>query len=274
MVRSLTLFLALIAGLSLFYVANFAKAQGNVSMEELQAQCHGKGTVRQGSDGLWYCFLKKSAAAKIQADLARRAGESCRWLEQNGKHTPESRRACNQIGYQKERQDQKANTGQGTPTPEQATLPQQGAPTSQPRPSTSTTAVGDDQALCRERQGAASIAACTRLMSSNSTTGNERASLYALRGSAYRNERDYDRAIADFTEVIEILRSSASPDLVAAAYVTRATTYASNGSLQNALADYRNALALDSANAQAAEAIKQLAGNGTNESGPETYRRD
>jgi len=115
----------------------------------------------------------------------------------------------------------------------------------------------DDQNTCAERQGEQSIAACTRVISSGQIEGNDLATIYALRGTTYRNSGDYEHAIADFTQTIELLQKSAPADVVASAYVTRASAYSLKDDLKSALADYRSALALDMRNEQAAEGIRR-----------------
>jgi hypothetical protein len=59
------------------------KAQ-NATMEQLTAQCQGKGTVRQGPDGLYYCYLTKAGIAQTNAE-GWRAG--CQALERAGRLT-------------------------------------------------------------------------------------------------------------------------------------------------------------------------------------------
>jgi len=112
--------------------------------------------------------------------------------------------------------------------------------------------------MCAERAGAASIAACTRVISSGKLDRAGLAMTYALRGAAHRNGSEYELALADFTQTITLLEGTARPEVVASAYVTRAAVYALKGDVETALQDYRKALALDGKNAQAAEGIRQV----------------
>src|SRR5262249_5117295 len=111
-----------------------------------------------------------------------------------------------------------------------------------------TAALADDQETCRERAGARSIAACSRVISGGTVRGAELAALHTLRGSLYRDVGSHDRAIADFTQAIALLKDLASDEGIAAAYLTRAAAYIAKGDLQGALADYRAAAALDANN--------------------------
>src|SRR5262245_8346771 len=115
----------------------------------------------------------------------------------------------------------------------------------------------NDELTCSDRKGQLSIDACTRLISSGRFDSKELARTYAIRGMTYRDGADYDRAIADFTQVIQLLEKSSSTDVVAAAYVVRANAHVLKGDLQKALADYRRAAVLDDKNAEATEGLRQ-----------------
>src|SRR5262249_1883706 len=84
--------------------------------------------------------------------------------------------------------------------------------------------------------------------SGGTVRGAELAALHTLRGSLYRDVGSHDRAIADFTQAIALLKDLASDEGIAAAYLTRAAAYIAKGDLQGALADYRAAAALDASN--------------------------
>jgi tetratricopeptide (TPR) repeat protein len=116
----------------------------------------------------------------------------------------------------------------------------------------------NDQDVCAQRQGDKSIAACSRLISSGRLDGSQLTIIYALRGAAYRNKGDYDSAIADFTQTIELFQKDASNNVVADAYVVRANAYSLTGDSGNALADYHAALKLSPGNQQAADGILKL----------------
>src|SRR5215468_3408886 len=49
-----------------------------------------------------------------------------------------------------------------------------------------------------------SIAACARVIADDSETAANRAVAYKNRGNAYYNKKDYDRAIADYSEAIKL----------------------------------------------------------------------
>ncbi len=115
----------------------------------------------------------------------------------------------------------------------------------------------DDRGTCSERQGTRSIAACTRLISSGRLDAGDQAEIYALRGTAYRDNGQYDLAIADFTQVIQLSEKFASSDVVASAYVVRGSAYSLKGDLEKALADYRAALTLNPNNEQVVDEIKR-----------------
>jgi tetratricopeptide (TPR) repeat protein len=61
---------------------------------------------------------------------------------------------------------------------------------------------------------------------------------YIDRGNAYVVKGEYDRAIADYTEAIEL-----DPDYTA--YYNRGTTYLKKGELDRAISDYTNAIRLN-----------------------------
>ena len=123
---------------------------------------------------------------------------------------------------------------------------------------TSPAANADDRDVCLQRDGAQSINSCGRIIATGQLTGKDLATIYVLRASAYRSNQQYDRAISDITRAIELLTATASKDVVASAYVTRAAIYGLSGDPTKALTDYQQALAFDGTNAQAAEAVKSL----------------
>ena len=121
-----------------------------------------------------------------------------------------------------------------------------------------TSALAGERDVCAESTGERSIAACTQLIVSGRTTGSELGEVYLARANARRDSRDYDRAIADFTQAIQFMRISAPPAVLASVYVARAGAYALNGGLDNALADYQQALVVDATNEAAAEGVKRI----------------
>src|SRR5207253_1816182 len=67
---------------------------------------------------------------------------------------------------------------------------------------------------------------------------------------------DYDRSIADYTQAIDLLKRTATADVIASAYVTRAAVYSLKADFANALADYRTAFEIDKSNDLALDRIK------------------
>jgi tetratricopeptide (TPR) repeat protein len=118
-------------------------------------------------------------------------------------------------------------------------------------------AAAQDRDLCSQRDGARSIDACSRLIENGQLAGKDLATIYALRATIYRINRQYDQAIADITHAIALLKDTASNQILSAAYVMRGSIFSLKGDLQNAIDDYRNAVTLDSDNIQAAEALAQ-----------------
>jgi len=119
-------------------------------------------------------------------------------------------------------------------------------------------AAADDHPTCLERDGERSIAACTRVIEAESLVGKDLATIYVVRATMYRSTGKYDLAIDDLTRAIDLLKSAAPNEVVASAFVTRGSVYALKGETAKAAADYRQALALDSANTQAAADLKNV----------------
>jgi tetratricopeptide (TPR) repeat protein len=89
------------------------------------------------------------------------------------------------------------------------------------------------------------IAACTRIVQDRGESNSNRAISYLNRGDAYYFRRDYDRAIADYTEAIRIdPKNSAS-------FNSRANAYSGKGDRDRAIADYDEAIRLNPKNADA-----------------------
>ena len=99
----------------------------------------------------------------------------------------------------------------------------------------------DDRSVCFNANTApdTAIEACGRMISSGQPKGFDLASAYAWRGSAYRIKGDYDRAIADTTDAIQL-----DPKLVHA-YVNRGFAYNRKGYYDRAIAAYTEAIRLD-----------------------------
>ena len=100
--------------------------------------------------------------------------------------------------------------------------------------------VRTDQSVeaCFGDQGEAAIAACTHAIRSGRFTGNELATIYDNRAIELRQRGDYDNAIADYSEALRI-----NSDLTGA-YTGRGLAYEGKADVENAKADYRKALTL------------------------------
>jgi tetratricopeptide (TPR) repeat protein len=98
----------------------------------------------------------------------------------------------------------------------------------------------DDAATCRTWTGEEALAACTRMITSNTLRGGDLAQAYLWRGITHsRNTGDWDRAIADFNEAIKLGTRDAG------AYAGRAGAYMRKGEIDRALPDLNQGLALD-----------------------------
>jgi tetratricopeptide (TPR) repeat protein len=98
-------------------------------------------------------------------------------------------------------------------------------------------AVADDRADCRATGAPdAAIAACTRLIGAGHIQGSQLADLFAARGRAHRVQADLDRAIADFDEAIRL-------DSARAFFLElRGNVWFERRDYQRAIADYDRAL--------------------------------
>ena len=87
------------------------------------------------------------------------------------------------------------------------------------------------------------IPACTRMIEgAQADTPHDRAVLYYDRGIAYKNEKQFDRALADYSDAIKL------DPKYAHAYLNRALVYASNGDYARSIADSSAAIKLDPTN--------------------------
>jgi tetratricopeptide (TPR) repeat protein len=89
------------------------------------------------------------------------------------------------------------------------------------------------------------IAACTAVIRSGIPNDKELAALFNYRGVAYKAKGDLDNAIADYTEAIR-----RDPDY-AAAYNSRGIAYKAKGDVDKAIADYDQAIRLNPGSAPA-----------------------
>jgi lipoprotein NlpI len=113
-------------------------------------------------------------------------------------------------------------------------------------PVTMSRAVADDAETCEKASGDEAIAACTRAINSGRWSGADLAWAYNNRGYAYQAKGDNDRAIADYTQAIQI-----NPKYMYA-YFDRGLANLFAGALPKALADLNQASALNPKYAYAA----------------------
>ena len=83
------------------------------------------------------------------------------------------------------------------------------------------------------------IAGCTLVILSGRESQRNLASAYFNRGIAYKNKADFDRAIADYTQAIQLNPKDAKP------HVNRGNAYSDKGDFDRAIADYNEAIQLD-----------------------------
>jgi tetratricopeptide (TPR) repeat protein len=83
------------------------------------------------------------------------------------------------------------------------------------------------------------IADCTRILQDRAETTGNRVGAYINRAIAYKAKGDLDRAIADYTEAIRL------DTKYAVAYYNRAIAYKAKGNLDRAIADYNQAIRLN-----------------------------
>jgi tetratricopeptide (TPR) repeat protein len=104
----------------------------------------------------------------------------------------------------------------------------------------STPAAANDRNTCDHSSGEPAIAACTRLIRSGGMTAKNLALTYSNRGLEYFQDRQYDRAIADYDQALGLQRS-------ALVLSNRALAYARMDQFDLALLDYAEAIRLDPA---------------------------
>ena len=97
----------------------------------------------------------------------------------------------------------------------------------------------DDTATCNNASGDESIAACTRVISSDKFKGNNLAITLNNRGNAYHGKGDRDRAIADYSEAIRVDPKHPT------SYNYRGNSYFEKGNYDSAIADYTEAIRLN-----------------------------
>ena len=95
----------------------------------------------------------------------------------------------------------------------------------------------NDSDVCFKSSGQKAIAACTRRI--GQAKGNNLAIVYHSRGYEYLQLRQFDMAIADFTQSIRVNPSYLDP------YVNRCLCYRATGDFEKAVADANSALRID-----------------------------
>ena len=82
---------------------------------------------------------------------------------------------------------------------------------------------------------------------------------YRVRGVAYKGKKDYDRAIADLTHVIELETEKKTPFGIGYRYYIRSLVYSDMGDYERAIADLTQSLKLDPNHCAREAAQKALA---------------
>lgn len=100
---------------------------------------------------------------------------------------------------------------------------------------------------CQSKDPAAAVAACGGIAADATETTQNRANAYGLRASAYLQQGDLDRAIADYSEALKLTPRNIG------AYVSRALAYLRKGDKDRAILDYSIANKLDG------DAVAQIA---------------
>ncbi len=94
--------------------------------------------------------------------------------------------------------------------------------------------------------------ACTQIISQKEWSDEVRRYAYLSRGVAYAKKRDNEKAIADFTQAIQL-----KPEF-SQAIAARGGAYEQNGDKEKAIADYRAALKIDPSNRFAEKGLERL----------------
>lgn len=92
---------------------------------------------------------------------------------------------------------------------------------------------------CAEGNLDRQIAGCTRIIQDKSATTRERFISFYNRGNAYRDKFDYDQALADYSEAIELDPKQAF------AHNNRGIVHRLKGNFESAIADFGEAIKLD-----------------------------
>jgi len=103
----------------------------------------------------------------------------------------------------------------------------------------------EDVQKCHDLSGDPAIEACTRAIASGQLSQGALANSYYNRGCEWRAKSEYDRAIADFDQVLQL-----DPNFVSA-YNNRGVAWRGKGEYDRAIADYDQAIRLDPNHANA-----------------------
>jgi tetratricopeptide (TPR) repeat protein len=128
--------------------------------------------------------------------------------------------------------------------------PQEGEASAQAEPAKQAATGGEN---CQPGATAeARIADCGKIIDEKDRTAEARAEALTLRGQAYSEGKDWDRALADFTAAIALhSKDGAGFAQESPIYVARAAAYLAKGDHKNALADYTAAVRTDASNGAA-----------------------
>jgi len=95
-----------------------------------------------------------------------------------------------------------------------------------------------DRADCASHDSNRSIDGCTRVLANESVSRSSRATTFFNRGVSHNNKGDYDRAVADYDQAIELNPVEASY------YSNRGISLSSKGEHDRAIADFSQAIKL------------------------------
>ena len=106
---------------------------------------------------------------------------------------------------------------------------------------------------CRpEAEAEARIADCGKIIDDKDRPAEARAEALTLRGQAYSEAKDWDRALADFTAAVALhSQESAGSTGQSPLYLARAAAYLGKGDHKDALSDYAAAIRADASNGAA-----------------------
>src|SRR6266853_2078262 len=97
----------------------------------------------------------------------------------------------------------------------------------------------EDWNLCKSHDPEQSIRGCSALIQSSHDTGINLAKAFTNRGSGYATKGDYDRAIQDFDQALQLNSNDAI------AFFDRGLAFAHKGDYDRAIQDYDQALQLN-----------------------------